>query len=271
MGGEKRGGVNSKDMQFPTGSAGLEGDTPVQRHFSLLELIATRDAPSTLQGLTDETGLPKATLHRMLLQLEVSGMIRRDADGRTFYTGGRLRRLAERTLLTDALRGARHRVLADLVDKVGESCAIAALSGDEVVYLDRVEPATPLRVSFDPNARLPAYACASGRLLLSQLRPERRQKILGAADLVPFTAHSLTEVSEVEQVIGHSDTVGFAVDDEEFQTGVVCVAVPVPATSVSTMCLTVQAPASRLTPSSAETLLPVLHRAAAAIARVETS
>jgi hypothetical protein len=54
-------------------------------------------------------------------------------------------------LLHDSYRGARHAVLRHLVDQVGESCNLTALSGSEVVYLDRVETAAPLRFYLHPG------------------------------------------------------------------------------------------------------------------------
>ncbi|NJN06382.1 MAG: methyltransferase domain-containing protein, partial [Rhodobacteraceae bacterium] len=60
-------------------------------------------------------------------------------------TGVRLRRLAQQLLLNDTLHGARHGVLRALVSEVGESCNLTALSGSDVIYLDRVETPAPLR------------------------------------------------------------------------------------------------------------------------------
>ncbi len=64
-------------------SAGIDRDTPTLRLFALLEVIASKDHFFTLQGLVEETGLPKPTLHRMLQQLESAGMLQREAMGVT--------------------------------------------------------------------------------------------------------------------------------------------------------------------------------------------
>src|SRR5690554_5842895 len=103
-------------------AARLKGDTPAQRLLALLEIIADKDHFFTLQSLVEETGMPKPTLHRMLQQLESYGMLQREADGRHYGKGNRLRRLAEKLLLNDTVHGARHAVLSQLVEEVGESC-----------------------------------------------------------------------------------------------------------------------------------------------------
>src|SRR3546814_8168764 len=62
----------------------IDGDTPAMRLFALLEVIARKDQFFSLQGLVEELGLPKPTLHRMLQQLEAAGIIQRDGDGRQY-------------------------------------------------------------------------------------------------------------------------------------------------------------------------------------------
>ena len=119
----------------PETSEPAAGDTPTMRLFGLLEVMAAKDQRYSLQGLVEETGMPKPTLHRMLQQLEGAGLLQREGDGRHYGIGTRLRRLAENLLLNDSLHGARHTVLRQLVEEIGESCNLTALSGSEVVYL----------------------------------------------------------------------------------------------------------------------------------------
>ena len=123
----------------------INGDTPTLRLFALLEVVASKDQFFSLQSLSEETNIPKPTLHRMLQQLESAGLLERNGDNRQYGTGVRLRKLAENLLLNDTFHGARHSVLRSLVNEVGESCNLTALSGSEVMYLDRVETPAPLR------------------------------------------------------------------------------------------------------------------------------
>lgn len=248
----------------------LSGDTPVQRLLSLLERIAGRDRLPTLQELTEETGLPKPTVHRMLQQLEDSGMVLRHGDGRHYTTGARMRRLAEHTLLHDTHHGARHRVLQELVAELGESCNVTALSGHEVVYLDRVETAEPLRFTLSAGSRVPAHCSASGKMLLGQLSPAQRRRLLECAPLAQLTPRTSTDPDQVEAQVLEAQQQGFALDDEEFLPGLVCAAVLVPVTSgPSNLAVAVQAPALRLSPEQSLATLPALRRAAEAIARID--
>jgi len=247
-----------------------EGDSPALRLFALLEVIAAKERLASLQALADETGLPKATLHRMVQQLEAGGLLQRSTDGRHFGLGIRLRRLSEKVLMNDVHHGARHAVLRQLVEELGESCNLTALSGTEVIYLDRVETATPLRFYLQPGSRVPAHCSASGKLLLAQLSPAQRRRLLEHVPLEAYTARTLTTLEALEEEVQRVRRQEFALDNEEFLPGLMCIAVLVPAAQGrSNLCVAVQAPVLRLTVDKAIGMLPPLQRAAAALGRIE--
>ncbi len=248
----------------------VDGDTPTMRLLSLLEIIAAQDQLVSLQGLVEETGLPKPTVHRMLQQLEATGMLQRDSDGRHYGTGTRLRRLAENLLLNDTLHGARHAVLRQLVEESGESCNLTALSGSEVLYLDRVETAAPLRFYLQPGSRVPAHCSASGKMFLSQMTPAQRRRLLAHSELSRYTVKTLTDAEALESEILAAGKQGYAFDDEEFLPGLFCIAMLVPSPhGRSNLGVAIQAPIMRITASNALSLLPALERAVQALAAIE--
>ncbi|MGQ3055215.1 MAG: IclR family transcriptional regulator [Roseateles sp.] len=247
------------------------GDTPTMRLFALLEVMAAKDQRYSLQGLVEETGLPKPTLHRMLQQLEGAGLLQREGDGRHYGIGTRLRRLAENLLLNDSLHGARHTVLRQLVEEIGESCNLTALSGSEVVYLDRVETAAPLRFYLHSGSRVPVHCSASGKIFLSQMSAAQRRRLLSHAPLEPYTQRTLTDPEALEKEVQRVRKDGYAIDHEEFLPGLLCIATLVPSgdDAPSNLCIAVQAPVMRLDAAKAKTLLPALQRAAQALSRID--
>lgn len=248
----------------------INGDTPTLRLFALLEVVASKDQFFSLQGLAEETGIPKPTLHRMLQQLESAGLLERSGDSRRYGTGVRLRKLAESLLLNDTFHGARHSVLRALVNEIGESCNLTALSGSEVMYLDRVETPAPLRFYLHSGSRVPVHCSASGKLFLASMTPVQRLRLLGHAPLEAFTPKTLTHLEALEEEIKQVKRQGFALDNEEFLPGLMCVAVLVPSPEGrSNLCVAVQAPIMRLTPDKALGLLPALQRAADALSQIE--
>lgn len=255
-----------------SGETKIDGGTPAIRLFALLEVIAQKDHYFSLQSLGEELGLPKPTLHRMLQQLDGAGMIQRDGDGRQYSVGLRLRRMAENLLLNNTVHGTRHSVLRNLVGKIGESCNITSCSGDEVLYLDRVETSAPLRFYLHPGSRVPLHCSASGKLFLAQMTPSQRRRLLTHGALDRYTEKTLIDPELLNEEIERVRLDGYAMDNEEFLPGLTCIAVLVPAAhGKSNMAIATQAPTIRLTPDRVPKCLPALHQAARALADIEAA
>ncbi|MCY1238492.1 Transcriptional repressor IclR [compost metagenome] len=162
-------------------------------------------------------------------------------------------------------------VLRRLVEEVGESCNLTAFSGGEVLYLDRVETAAPLRFYLHPGSRVPAHCSATGKLFLAQLAPAQRQRLLANVELERYTQNTLTDHAQLEAELERVKRDGYAMDDEEFLPGLVCIGVLVPAVDggKSNLGLALQAPVMRVTRDKVLQLLPALQRAAGALAAIE--
>lgn len=248
----------------------VTGSSPVLRMFSLLELIASKDNFVSLQMLAAETGLPKPTLHRMLTNFVAEGLLVRQTDKRLYGTGPRLRAFAETLLMNATQHGARHNVLRALVQETGETCNITTLSGDEVLYLDRVETPEPLRFHLAAGSRVPIHCSASGKLLLGQLAESTRRKLLTHAPLERFTESTIVDYDALDAEVEASVKRGYAIDNEEFIHGLVCFAVLVPGPKGrSSQCVAMQAPSVRVSVDDADRILPALQRAAESLRDIE--
>ncbi|WP_432787234.1 IclR family transcriptional regulator [Oligella sp. MSHR50489EDL] len=261
---------NLSDRKFVE-QISIAGDTPTLRLLSLLELIAGQEQKFSLQSLVDSTDLPKPTLHRMLQQLEASGMLAREVDGRHYCIGSRLRRMAEDLLINDTRYGARHMILRALGEELGENCNLTTLSGNEVLYVDRIESDEPLRFYLRPGSRVPVHCSASGKVLLSQFSPSQRKRMLGNANFKAYTKNTITDLDALNSELSRVKEQGYAFDNEEFLPGLFCVAVLVPRRdgSRSNLAVATQAPIMRMTPDKALAALPALQRAAKSLMSVE--
>ncbi len=242
---------------------------PGLRLIELLELLAAQGRPQSLADLQGLAPWPRPTLHRMLQQLEAGGLLQREPDGRRYALAGRMLHLAEACLSASAVQGVRHAVLKSLVADIGESCNLTALSGAEVVYLDRVESAFPLRLELRPGTRVPLHCSASGKLFLAFAPARQREQLLAGLGYERHTASTLGSRAALEAELRRIRREDLAVDDQEFVEGLVCVAVPVRSSLRGALrcALAVQAPAARLSLAQALLLAPRLREAAEALAR----
>lgn len=243
--------------------------SPGLRLMDLIEHLVREGRPLALPEVVATTGWPKPTVHRMLQQLEQGGWLQREPDGRRYALAPRLLRLGEGALGASTQHGVRHAVLRQLVAELGESCNLTALSGAEVVYLDRVESAFPLRLELRPGTRVPLHCSASGKLFLAHLGAARRQALLDGLMLTRHTATTLTRREALETELATIRRQGHAFDAEEFVDGLVCIAVPVrtPGDRELRCALALQAPSARVPLARLPQFLPRLTQAAQALAR----
>ena len=110
-----------------------------------------------------------------------------------------------------------------------------------------------------------------GKVFLSEMTPSQRQRLLAHAPLEAYTPKTLTQMGQLEDEIKQIKRQGFALDNEEFLPGLICVAMLVPrANERSNLCVAVQAPIMRMTAEKALKMLPSIQRAAEALSRIET-
>ncbi|WP_251863725.1 IclR family transcriptional regulator [Achromobacter sp. Marseille-Q4962] len=237
------------------------------RALSLLEQVARSPNPVSLAALTEATGLPKPSVLRILSRLVDAGMLLREPAGKSYVSGPRLCAMARDTLLNSPLRAERHRILDSLVDAIGETCNCTMLDGDEVIYLDRVETAWPLRVNLQSGSRVPLHCTASGKLFLAHMRREARQRVLRAAELPRYTPNTVCDPDALEEELRVIRKEGASFDREEFLLGIVCMAAPIMQGNRVVAAVALHAPVARLTIDAARAWLPRMQQAATALAR----
>jgi len=237
------------------------------RAVSVLEAVVAAERPAGLAELAPRVRLPKPTLYRMLAMLETAGLVIREPGARRYAPGPRLAVLGRNVMLNGSLRAARRAILARLVDEIGETCNFTMLDGAEVIYVDRVEAAWPLRMTLTSGSHVPLHCTASGKLLLALLPKASRERLIAQLGLTRYTENTLTDTNLLAAELGRIRANRYATDNEEFHAGLVCVAVPV-ADGKNRACaaLAVHAPVSRMPLERALGHLPTLRRAAIAMA-----
>jgi DNA-binding IclR family transcriptional regulator len=237
-----------------------------ERALLMLEIISRADAPPTLNELTAELKLPKATVHRFIVLLERLGFAQRTLDGRRFEIGHRMTALAINAMHHSFQMAPRRAILSALVREVGETCNITMLDGSELIYLDRVESDWPLQIRLAVGSRVPLHCTASGKLFLSLAPVALRRSLLGARTLERHTPKTLTSLSALETAFAKIKKTRIGTDNEEFISGMTAAAVPI-LDSRGDICATVavHGPSARLPLARAISLAPALKKAAEAI------
>lgn len=237
----------------------LERGLAVLRAFS-------QDSPAlTLAEVARRTGLTRATARRLLLTLERLGYVR--CEGRDFMLTAKVLDLGYSYLSSLNLGALAQPDMEALVARTHESSSAAVLDGSEIVYVARVPTRQIMRISLGIGSRLPAYATAMGRVLLADLPVARLRCVLAASDLRPLTPRTLADVDALVDEIARVRGQGWALVDQELETGLRSVAAPLrDSAGRAIAALNVSAHAGRVTLDELrDDLLPMLLDTAASI------
>lgn len=215
------------------------------RGLALLELVAT-DRDLSLSNLARRARLPVSTTHRLLETLRRRGFVQAVGDGR-YRLGVRAFEVGMSFLRSHDLPEVARPVMTELVDRVKETANLAVRDGAEAVYVLQVESERMLRLFAQPGARHPLYCTGVGKVLLAWEPEDHVRALLGSGPLPRFTPRTLTHPDAVLRELRTVRARGYAVDREERESGVRCVAAPVrDASGRVVAALSLSAPASRL-------------------------
>lgn len=248
-------------------SANEPSSAAALRAVGVMEIVARSERPLPLTEIAEAAGLPAPTAYRILSLLEGAGLLQREPTGKTYGVGHRLARLGVEVLSNNGPRLERRAILRRVVDEIGETCNLAMLHGDEIVYIDRVETDWALKAELKPGSRVPLHCTSSGKLFLSQMPRARRRKLLEAMSLKRYTANTIADIDVLEAQLEDIARSRVGINNEELQAGVVGIAVPVTDARdrvIATVAL--QAPVARLTLAQAMEFVPSLQAAARAVA-----
>lgn len=195
----------------------------------LRELAAADDAGLTAGQLAGQTGLNRTTIYRLCDVLERGGWAARTSDGETtrFQVGVAAHGLA--VLLTNKFdTEARLRpVISELSQALGETVHVGTLERDEVIHVARAMPASGMTVAARIGTREHAHCAGLGKALLATLDDAAIDELYPAEELPVRTPHSVASRTALHEELARVRARGYAIDDEEGQLGIKCVAAPV--------------------------------------------
>ncbi len=201
-------------------------DTAVDKALHVLGALEVVANGRSLAEVAAETGLPKATAHRLLATLVRNGFVRQLANG-NYVLGLRLVALGTFAASHNDLTSLGRAVLDRLVVECGETVHLGVLQGDSLLYVDRREPENAaVRLATLPSPLTSLHASASGKLLLA-FGPSSLVESVLDQDLPAYTRATITDGDALRAELEQIRSVDHAINRQERYDGVVAVGVPV--------------------------------------------
>lgn len=237
----------------------------LDRALDVLEALAEADDEITLSQLTERVGLPLGTVHRLLSSLVERGYAAQDRETRLYGPGPRVLEVAARAAANRRFSLSRiaRPALQELTSATDETSNLLTLQGDEGVYSEQVSSARLVRMFTEVGQRVPLYCTGGGKAILSGLSPDQIEAYLSRTSLRAFTPKTLASPDRLRDELEQARLRGFALDDEEREAGVCCVAAPIfDRFGRCVAALSISGPISRLSLERAAELGPLVRRAA---------
>lgn len=199
----------------------------VKRAFAILELLDRSQRRWNISEISRKLRIPKSTTHVLMLTLEMIGYVTQDEQSHRYYLALKARDLGNETRLRETLSTVSLRDLEALAAQTKLTVHVAMQEEQQAVYIQKV--AGPRLVQFDtyPGRRANLHCTAVGKVLLAYVPPDFTARFLAKVILMKHTPSTITSTAYLQKELEKIRRQGYAVDDEEEELDVRCLAVPI--------------------------------------------
>lgn len=231
----------------------------IERIFSLIDVLASREEAISLKEIAEKTGLHPSTAHRILNDLTTGRFVDRPEAG-SYRLGMRLLELGNLVKGRLNVRDAAMTPMRELHKLIQQPVNLSVRQGDEIVYIERAySERSGMQVVRAIGGRAPLHLTSVGKLFLASDDPLRVRAYATRTGLSGHTRNSITQMPVLERELSRVRQYGIARDNEELELGVRCIAAGVYDDQRRLVAgLSISAPADRLD----EQWLPRLQAAA---------
>lgn len=208
----------------PRGSGQVRSLT---RALSILQTLAASSDGMSLTELSDATGLPPSTTHRLLTTLEAERFVRPDAHGGLWRVGVAAFIVGSAFARSRDVLALVRPYLRRLMDVSGETANLFVESDREAVCIGQIESRHAMRALTGIGGRVLLHSSGAGKVLLAHMPENRRRQILRDGMLKSITQRTITDTVGLDAALEKIRSDGYGVDDEEHAIGLRCVAAPV--------------------------------------------
>lgn len=235
-----------------------ERKNPIQvadRIFQTIEALAQYGSIGLLE-LSKELDLNKSTVHRILNSLIFMGYAKQDDSTLKYSLTFKIWDIANQVLSKIDVVNIVKPYLRNLVELSGETVHLVQIDGINAVYIDKVESYNnSIRMVSKIGKSIPLYCSGVGKALLAEMSPDDVKKIWNNSSIHKFTTHTITNFSAFCDCLDKVKLNGYALDDEENELGVRCIATCIKDhTGRPKYAFSISAPASRMDDNSIEKL-----------------
>lgn len=209
----------------PARENGLIGS--LQNGLEVFDMFSAERAVVTVGEISRHLGLHKSSASRIASTLVSLGYLRPALSGSGFQLGGKFARLGSLAAANTSLTMVAEPIMRELAELTGETSHLGALDGADAVTFGLVDGSFTLRLHSWVGKRSPAHLTSMGKVLLAGLTDRALDRLYPSEDLVAPTPYSISTKSALKGILSKIKSTGYAIDNEELELGLRCVAAPI--------------------------------------------
>lgn len=199
----------------------------IERAADVLELFLTSNPELSIKEISQKLNLSKSTVHGIIKTLEHRGYLQQNPDDLKYRLGIKLFELGNFIGNNLDIRKIARPIIRNLVDELNETVHLVMLQRDEVIYIEKVEGPRALTIYSHIGKRAPVHCTGVGKAILAYQSEKEIDRILSSVILEPFTEYTMTNIVDIKSHLKSIREKGYAIDDEEIELGLKCIAAPI--------------------------------------------
>lgn len=239
----------------------------LDRAMGILKVVAGGNGLS-LTEIAEATDQAPATAYRALITMQKHGVVEFETGGQLWRIGVEAFRIGSAFLGRSSIVEQARPGMQEIMAVTGETANLAIVDRGQVIFVSQVETHEPIRAFFRPGTRGPVHASGIGKALLAFFPKERVERIFGTRQLETYTEKTIASRDALEEELARIRERGWAVDDEERNLGMRCIAAPIfNAHGEAVAGLSVSGPSVRVTPARDAELGALVKKTADAVTK----
>lgn len=244
----------------------------LERALRILELLARSRVGLTLPEIVKMTGLPKSSVHCIMVTLQRNNYLHRNEKSGRYLFGLKFFSLANTALSGLLLREHASPLLVSLMHQTRLTVHMAILVSDEVVLVSKIEPFGLPRVATWIGKRMELHCTGVGKAIAAYLKESELDALLKSHGFPRHNENTITSVKRLKEDLEATRKRGYALDDEEDDVGARCIGVPIFDNNGSIIAaISVAGTTAQITAENVEELADCVKQTAEAISRAIAS
>ena len=194
---------------------------------SIFDILIKEDRPVSIHELSESLNLYPSTVHRILDTLHYLGYIEQKKNTDEYQIGLKAVELGLVKLNQIDLIKEANPFLEALSEEMNENVYLGVLFQDQVIYEAKKEASRKISLITHVGTRALVHCTSLGKVLIANLPLNERKRILGNKPLPRLTKNTIVSRKDLEKEIEKVQRLGYAVDNEENEKEIRCVAAPI--------------------------------------------